>query len=108
KALALMRHAVWDEGLLKELSQTMVDASICGPGQAAANQVLSVLKFFPETGKQGSGGCRTFDPSCGRGRGADRVHAERPRRHRPPRREPDRGGVAVRCRGDAALLQAGD
>jgi len=51
KALALMRHAVWDEGLLKELSQTMVDASICGLGQAAPNPVLSVLKFFPETVK---------------------------------------------------------
>jgi formate dehydrogenase len=51
KALALMRHAVWDEGLLKELSQTMVDASICGHGQAAPNPVLSVLKFFPETVK---------------------------------------------------------
>jgi formate dehydrogenase len=51
KALALMRQPVWDEGLLKELSQTMVDASICGLGQAAPNPALSVLKYFPQTVK---------------------------------------------------------
>ena len=37
----------WDEPLLKELSQAMMDASICGLGQAAPNPVLTVLKYFP-------------------------------------------------------------
>jgi len=47
KALQLMNGQSWDESLLKELSQTMVDASICGLGQAAPNPALSVLKYFP-------------------------------------------------------------
>jgi len=34
--------------LLKELSSAMMDASICGLGQAAPNPVLSVMKFFPQ------------------------------------------------------------
>jgi formate dehydrogenase len=48
KAVQLMNARVWDEPLLKELSQTMVDASICGLGQAAPNPALSVMKFFPQ------------------------------------------------------------
>jgi formate dehydrogenase len=48
KALRLMERPVWDEPLLKELSQAMVDASICGLGQAAPNPMLSVIKFFPQ------------------------------------------------------------
>jgi formate dehydrogenase beta subunit len=48
KAVALMEHRVWDQPLLKELSQTMVDASICGLGQAAPNPALSVIKYFPQ------------------------------------------------------------
>jgi formate dehydrogenase len=47
KALELMTEPRWDQPLLQELSQAMVDASICGLGQAAPNPVLSVLKFFP-------------------------------------------------------------
>jgi NADH:ubiquinone oxidoreductase subunit F (NADH-binding)/NADH:ubiquinone oxidoreductase subunit E len=47
KALQLMQRGTWDQDLLKELSQTMVDASICGLGQAAPNPALSVLKYFP-------------------------------------------------------------
>ena len=47
KALQLMRQATWDQPLLKELSQAMIDASICGLGQAAPNPVLSVMKYFP-------------------------------------------------------------
>jgi formate dehydrogenase beta subunit len=47
KALALMEQRTWDQGLLKELSQAMVDASICGLGQAAPNPALSVMKYFP-------------------------------------------------------------
>ena len=47
KALALMKQGSWDQPLLKELSQAMVDASICGLGQAAPNPALSVIKYFP-------------------------------------------------------------
>lgn len=47
KALGLMQQASWNQPLLKELAQAMMDASICGLGQAAPNPVLSVLKYFP-------------------------------------------------------------
>jgi formate dehydrogenase len=47
KALPLLAERRWDQPLLKELSQVMVDASICGLGQAAPNPVLSVMKYFP-------------------------------------------------------------
>jgi formate dehydrogenase len=47
KALTLMERSSWDQPLLKELSQAMVDASICGLGQAAPNPALSVIKYFP-------------------------------------------------------------
>jgi formate dehydrogenase len=42
-----MHERHWDKPLLEELSQAMMDASICGLGQAAPNPVLSVLKYFP-------------------------------------------------------------
>jgi len=48
KALQLMQEKKWDGPLLKELSQAMMDASICGLGQAAPNPALTVLKYFPE------------------------------------------------------------
>jgi NADH:ubiquinone oxidoreductase subunit F (NADH-binding) len=48
KALQLMQEKRWDGPLLKELSQAMMDASICGLGQAAPNPALTVLKYFPE------------------------------------------------------------
>jgi NADH:ubiquinone oxidoreductase subunit F (NADH-binding)/NADH:ubiquinone oxidoreductase subunit E len=47
KALQLMAERRWDRPLLEELSQAMMDASICGLGQAAPNPALSVLKYFP-------------------------------------------------------------
>jgi NADH:ubiquinone oxidoreductase subunit F (NADH-binding)/NADH:ubiquinone oxidoreductase subunit E len=47
KALQLMEQRRWDAPLLRELSQAMMDASICGLGQAAPNPVLTVLKYFP-------------------------------------------------------------
>jgi formate dehydrogenase len=47
KALALMAAPKWDGALLTELSEAMMDASICGLGQAAPNPVLTVLKYFP-------------------------------------------------------------
>ena len=48
KALALMAAPKWDGPLLTELSAAMMDASICGLGQAAPNPVLTVLKYFPD------------------------------------------------------------
>ncbi|MBA3902198.1 MAG: NADH-quinone oxidoreductase subunit F [Rhodocyclaceae bacterium] len=47
KAAILMEREAWDVPLLKELAQTMQDASICGLGQAAPNPLLSVMRFFP-------------------------------------------------------------
>ena len=48
KAVQMMSNESWDGPLLEELSQTMMDASICGLGQAAPNPLLCVLKYFPE------------------------------------------------------------
>jgi formate dehydrogenase len=47
KTLKLLGEKKWDQPLLKELSAAMMDASICGLGQAAPNPVLSVMKYFP-------------------------------------------------------------
>jgi len=47
KALHLMKAGQWDTPLLQELSQGMMDASICGLGQAAPNPMLCVMKYFP-------------------------------------------------------------
>ncbi len=46
KAVKLMQQDTWDEPLLNELSAAMGDASICGLGQAAANPLQSVFKYF--------------------------------------------------------------
>ncbi len=46
KAVNLMQERKWNQPLLNELSQAMMDASICGLGQAAPNPALSVMKFF--------------------------------------------------------------
>ncbi|MEL7299088.1 MAG: NAD(P)H-dependent oxidoreductase subunit E [Pseudomonadota bacterium] len=48
KAVKLMQADHWDQGLLTELSNVMVDASICGLGQAAPNPIKSVMRHFPE------------------------------------------------------------
>ena len=48
KAVTLMEERNWDQLLLKELSQAMIDASICGLGQAAPNPALCVMKYFPQ------------------------------------------------------------
>ncbi|MCQ9375233.1 NAD(P)H-dependent oxidoreductase subunit E [Methyloversatilis sp. XJ19-13] len=48
KMNTLMEAPVWDTDLVEELSQTMVDASICGLGQAAPNPVRCVIKYFPD------------------------------------------------------------
>ena len=46
KAAKLMEAAMWDQATLDDLSTVMVDASICGLGQAAPNPLLSVFKYF--------------------------------------------------------------
>ncbi len=48
KAVKLMQADRWDTGLLEELSTAMVDASICGLGQAAPNPIRMVIKHFPD------------------------------------------------------------
>jgi formate dehydrogenase beta subunit len=48
KAVTLMEQRKWNQPLLAELSQTMMDASICGLGQAAPNPALTVMKYFPQ------------------------------------------------------------
>jgi NADH:ubiquinone oxidoreductase subunit F (NADH-binding)/NADH:ubiquinone oxidoreductase subunit E len=52
KAALLMERPVWNTALLDELSQAMRDASICGLGQAAANPLTSVIKYFPDEFKE--------------------------------------------------------
>ena len=48
KAVKLMEHKSWDEPLLQELSKAMMDASICGLGQAAPNGLLTAFRYFPD------------------------------------------------------------
>ena len=48
KAVKLMQAKVWDTDLLNELGDTMVDASICGLGQAASNPIKLTIKHFPD------------------------------------------------------------
>jgi formate dehydrogenase len=48
KSVALMARSRWDRALLDELGKAMTDASICGLGQAAANPLFSLLRFFPD------------------------------------------------------------
>jgi len=47
KAVSIMQSGDWDIDQLNDLSTVMVDASICGLGQAAPNPILSVIKYFP-------------------------------------------------------------
>lgn len=48
KAVKLMSEERWDQPLLEELCETMIDASICGLGQAAPNPIKLVMKHFPD------------------------------------------------------------
>jgi NADH:ubiquinone oxidoreductase subunit F (NADH-binding)/NADH:ubiquinone oxidoreductase subunit E len=48
KAVKLMQQPMWDKPLLNELSGAMMDASICGLGQAAPNPLQCVIKYFPD------------------------------------------------------------
>jgi len=54
KAAGLMAESMWDLDKLNDLAIVMVDASICGLGQAAPNNLKSVMKYFPEELKNGS------------------------------------------------------
>jgi formate dehydrogenase len=47
KAVKLMQQEEWDTELMGELSTVMMDASICGLGQAAPNPMNSVINYFP-------------------------------------------------------------
>ncbi|HRL67209.1 MAG TPA: NADH-ubiquinone oxidoreductase-F iron-sulfur binding region domain-containing protein [Ottowia sp.] len=46
KAAQLMEAPVWDAGTLDDLGTVMIDASICGLGQAAPNPMRCVQQYF--------------------------------------------------------------
>ncbi|MDA9742662.1 NAD(P)H-dependent oxidoreductase subunit E [Pelagibacteraceae bacterium] len=46
KTVKLMKEKKWNKDKLKDLSEVMAQASICGLGQAATNPLNSVLKYF--------------------------------------------------------------
>ena len=48
KSAELMAKPRWDLPLLQDLARCMMDASICGLGQAAPNGMRSVAKYFPQ------------------------------------------------------------
>ena len=48
KAAKLMQAKSWDQDTLEDLATVMVDASICGLGQAAPNPIRCIHKYFPE------------------------------------------------------------
>ncbi len=48
KAATLMEQKQWNTELLEELASVMIDASICGLGQAAPNPMRCVVKYFPD------------------------------------------------------------
>ena len=47
KAATLMQAKSWDQDTLEDLATVMVDASICGLGQAAPNPIRCIAKYFP-------------------------------------------------------------
>ena len=48
KAAKLMQAQAWDQKTLDDLATVMVDASICGLGQAAPNPIRCIQKYFPQ------------------------------------------------------------
>ncbi len=46
KLSLMLESGDWDDDLIRELSDAMREASICGLGQAASNPVISALNFF--------------------------------------------------------------
>jgi formate dehydrogenase beta subunit len=54
KAVMLLEHDTWDEGLLTDLCDVMEDASICGLGTAAPHPIRTALRYFrDELGLEG-------------------------------------------------------
>jgi formate dehydrogenase len=49
-----MAEPDWDQTRLNDLAEVMVDASICGLGQAAPNPLKCVMKYFPQELNNGS------------------------------------------------------
>ncbi len=47
KAAKLMQSQSWDQETLEDLATVMIDASICGLGQAAPNPIRCIAKYFP-------------------------------------------------------------
>ena len=47
KAAKLMQAKSWDQNTLEDLAIVMIDASICGLGQAAPNPIRCIAKYFP-------------------------------------------------------------
>ena len=41
-----MKQRLWNKQKLEDLSEVMIEASICGLGQAASNPLKSVMKPF--------------------------------------------------------------
>ena len=48
KAATMMQATSWDQDTLEDLATVMVDASICGLGQAAPNPIRCIHKYFPQ------------------------------------------------------------
>ena len=48
-----MARGGWDAALLNELASVMMEASICGLGQAAPNPMQCVMKYFPQEIRDG-------------------------------------------------------
>lgn len=48
KAVKLMQSETWDQDLLKDISAAMIDASICGLGQAAPNPIRLTIEHFAD------------------------------------------------------------
>jgi formate dehydrogenase len=48
KAAKLMQSKTWDQETLEDLAIVMVDASICGLGQAAPNPIRCIAKYFSQ------------------------------------------------------------
>jgi formate dehydrogenase beta subunit len=48
KAAKLMQAKTWDQETLEDVAIVMVDASICGLGQAAPNPIRCIAKYFPQ------------------------------------------------------------
>ena len=48
KTVKIMKEKIWNKEKLEDLSEVMAEASICGLGQAAANPLKSIMKYFEE------------------------------------------------------------